>query len=205
MAATTITRATITDDSGNYTSGTILNSAWFGTAIYDKIDALFSSFGFHTFETSGTGGNIVSVANTAAGTGNYAGFLVSTDSVSLLGQLYGMSSTYTPSGQYLADGVALNGNGAGGLSLAAAHASGVLRFYSGGTTKRGEFTAAGHLVLAELAANPGTSDLAADAAIAVYTKADKLVFAYNNGGTVTYITLDLDGSDTTWAHSTSAP
>lgn len=63
----------------------------------------------------------------------------------------------------------------------------------------------GQLRLAELDTNPGTADLAADAALAVYTKADKLVFAYNNGGTVTYITLDLDGSDVTWAHGTSAP
>ena len=35
--------------------------------------------------------------------------------------------------------------------------------------------------------------------------ADKLVFAYNTGGVMTYITLDLDGSDTTLTHGTSAP
>lgn len=72
-------------------------------------------------------------------------------------------------------------------------------------TKRAAVLSGGHLVLEELTTNPGTGDLTADAAVAVYTKADKLVFAYNNGGTVTYVTLDLDGSDTTWTHGTSAP
>ncbi len=43
MAATTITRATITDDSGSGTDGTIINSSWVGTAIYDKVDALFNT------------------------------------------------------------------------------------------------------------------------------------------------------------------
>jgi hypothetical protein len=66
-------------------------------------------------------------------------------------------------------------------------------------------TPANALILTETTANPGTSDLTADGAVAMYNKADKLVFAYNNGGTMTYITLDLDGSDTSWSHSTSAP
>ena len=43
MAATTITRATITDDDGSGTTGTIYNSAFYGTAIYDKVDALFTA------------------------------------------------------------------------------------------------------------------------------------------------------------------
>lgn len=64
---------------------------------------------------------------------------------------------------------------------------------------------AGWLIQQEVASNPGTSDLTADGAVAIYNKADKLVFSYNNGGTLTYITLDLDGSDTTWTHGTSAP
>jgi len=32
-----------------------------------------------------------------------------------------------------------------------------------------------------------------------------LVIAYNNSGTVTFITIPLDGSTTTWTHSTGAP
>jgi hypothetical protein len=41
--------------------------------------------------------------------------------------------------------------------------------------------------------------------LGVYMKNDKLVFAYNNAGTVTYITIPLDGSTTTFTHSTTAP
>lgn len=53
MAATTITRVTPTDDDGTGTTGTIWNAAYLGTAIYDKIDALFAS-GTFTF-----GGSVV--------------------------------------------------------------------------------------------------------------------------------------------------
>lgn len=78
---------------------------------------------------------------------------------------------------------------------------------TGSTTnvERMRLAAAGHLILPELGTDPGTAQLAADAAIAIYTKNDTLVFAYNNGGTITYIKLALDGSDITWAHDTTAP
>lgn len=93
--------------------------------------------------------------------------------------------------------------GVGAFQLVAQDA-GALEFHTT-NTKRAAITAAGHLVLEEQTTNPGTSDCAADAAVAVYTKADKLVFAYNNGSVMTYVTLDLDGSDTTWTHGTTAP
>jgi len=63
---------------------------------------------------------------------------------------------------------------------------------------------------AETTSDPSASELsvaggnALDVA-AVYVKSNKLVIAYNNSGTVTYITIPLDGSTTTWTHSTSAP
>lgn len=34
---------------------------------------------------------------------------------------------------------------------------------------------------------------------------DKLVFSYNNAGVVTYLSLPLDGSSTTWTHGTTPP
>jgi parallel beta-helix repeat protein len=40
---------------------------------------------------------------------------------------------------------------------------------------------------------------------ALFVKNNKLVIAYNNAGTLTYLTIDLDGSDTTWAQGTSTP
>lgn len=61
------------------------------------------------------------------------------------------------------------------------------------------------LVLDEAGANPTTTALDQDDSVGVYTKADKFVVAYNDGGTMTYISIPLDGSTTTWTHSTSAP
>ena len=66
-------------------------------------------------------------------------------------------------------------------------------------------TGGGWAIMDEADANPTATELAADDAVAIYNKADKLVFAYNNGGTMTYISIPLDGSTTTWTHSTSAP
>jgi hypothetical protein len=64
---------------------------------------------------------------------------------------------------------------------------------------------AGHFVVQELTVNPSTSVLAANAAVAIYTKANTLVFAFNNAGTMTYVKLALDGSDVTWSQDTTAP
>lgn len=57
----------------------------------------------------------------------------------------------------------------------------------------------------EVSANPTTSDLTSLAAFAIYMKGDRLIFAYNNAGTITYISIPMDGSTTTWTHNTTAP
>jgi hypothetical protein len=61
----------------------------------------------------------------------------------------------------------------------------------------------------EVDANPSAAELTSGAnakdKLAAYMKADKLVFAYNNAGTVTYLSIPLDGSSTVWTHGTSAP
>lgn len=76
-------------------------------------------------------------------------------------------------------------------------------------TERMRLLTGGHAVLTELAADPSAADLTSGAnakdRLGFYMKNDKLVFAYNNAGTVTYISIPLDGSTTTWTHSTSAP
>lgn len=38
-----------------------------------------------------------------------------------------------------------------------------------------------------------------------YNKNNKLVFAFNNAGTMTYVSIALDGAATTWTQSTTAP
>lgn len=96
MAATTITRATVTDDSGAGTDGTIINSAWVGTAIYDKVDALFSATGGITLNQGAGDGAILSLesSDVAHGMTDLAGTAV-----------YGMFSKQTASsGGLLAEG-----------------------------------------------------------------------------------------------------
>jgi hypothetical protein len=58
---------------------------------------------------------------------------------------------------------------------------------------------------AEATANPGPANLPADGGFMFYTKNDTLVIAYNRGGTMTYVTLPLDGVTTTLTHSTTPP
>lgn len=73
----------------------------------------------------------------------------------------------------------------------------------------GQMVVTDKFVFKESSTNPSAGDLTSGAnakdRLAIYMKGDKLVFAYNDSGTVTYVTLDLDGSDITWAHGTSAP
>jgi hypothetical protein len=61
------------------------------------------------------------------------------------------------------------------------------------------------ITMDEADANPTSTQLDQDDSISIYNKADKLVFAYNNGGTITYLTIPLDGSTTTWTQTTTAP
>lgn len=63
----------------------------------------------------------------------------------------------------------------------------------------------GALVMTERTTDPTTTNLAANGAVAIYNKNNKLVFAFNNAGTMTYVTIALDGTTTTWAQSTVAP
>jgi hypothetical protein len=61
------------------------------------------------------------------------------------------------------------------------------------------------LFMDESDANPDTGDLDSLDSAALYVKGNKFVIAYNNGGTMTYITVPMDGSTTTWTHGTAAP
>lgn len=60
MAASTLTRPSITDDSGDGVSGTIYNAAFFAS-IFDAIDALFSSTAGITLNQAGGDGAILTL------------------------------------------------------------------------------------------------------------------------------------------------
>lgn len=65
--------------------------------------------------------------------------------------------------------------------------------------------ASGWIIQDEQDTNPTTTELDANDAIAIYNKANKFVIAFNNAGTITYVSIPLDGSTTTWTQSTTAP
>lgn len=60
-------------------------------------------------------------------------------------------------------------------------------------------------VQTEATTDPTSSQLSAGDQFAIYKKNDKFVIAYNNAGTITYLTIPLDGATTTWTQSTTAP
>jgi hypothetical protein len=109
-------------------------------------------FGIHTFSAGGTGPNAIRLRNSTAGTGNYAEITVGNDSSAVRSYWEMFSTTYTPTGPTLADGMLLEADGAGGISIVAGHASGALRFYSGGSTLRSSFLSGGQLLVGNISA-----------------------------------------------------
>lgn len=60
-----------------------------------------------------------------------------------------------------------------------------------------------HFELYPVSADP--TDPSSDDEVNVYFKDTKIVFQYNDSGTVRYKYLDLSGTGVTWVHTTSAP
>jgi len=166
MAATTITRATLTDNV------TVWNAAQVGTAIYDKVDALIAAnitfgglvsaegFGTHALSTGGTGGNILLVRNTTSGTANFAQVRLGNDHAEGAGAINVLSSTWSTSGVNYANGMAVVASEPGGLSLAATDAAGEVRLFSGGTTARTTWSAGGIITHVAGLVLSGTSGVA---------------------------------------------
>lgn len=76
---------------------------------------------------------------------------------------------------------------------------------------QGAFHVDGAIHFTEQSTDPSAANLTSSAMnnfkdrLAIYMKNDKLVIAYNNSGTVTYLSIPLNGSSTTWTHNTTAP
>jgi hypothetical protein len=219
MAATTISRATWTNDTGTPSTpnadGTILNNARLQADVYDKIDAVLGAtltlgglvhsegFGTHLWSAGGTGGNIFSLRNPTAGTGNFAQQALGNDSGANVARLRLTASNFTAATVYPQDGLSLVCDQAGGLSLAAIHASGLIKFYAGGTTERFRMTADGALWIITKATTPTAPSSNTDWMF--YCRGKYIVLAYNNGGTPKYFYLAGDQSGGTWTESTTAP
>lgn len=145
---------TLTNDTGTPASpvgdGTLLNAAE-RVALLDRIDELFNGtraatftfgtllqvdgFGTSLFSAGGTGGNVLRVRNTTAGTGNYARVEIGNDSGSGIGQLTVGTSTATFGDPSPASGLGIASTGSGGMVLSTTHASGSLRFATSSTTR----------------------------------------------------------------------
>lgn len=204
MAATTITRATITDDDGSGTTGTIINASWVGTALYDKIDALFTGATIQQEKAAAAAGVTFCAKNTA--TDGFARLAGGTDDGADAATLDAFGSTYSSSGSAVASGARLTGKYGGGLALCAADAAGLIKFYPGGVSSpTTALLPVGHLWMSELATDPSSAYFSDRGDFALYMKNNKLVIAYKNSSTMTYITIPMDGSTTSWTHSTSAP
>ena|SRR3990167_6813770 len=100
-----------------------------------------------------------------------------------------------------ANQIILTDNGAGSTIVLSTPQS----IDTGATIQFSKLTLTSWFTGSEISANPVAGDLTSLGQFAIYQKADKFVIAYNNAGTMTYITLDMNGSDTSWSHGTTAP
>lgn len=91
-----------------------------------------AGFGVHAFNASAAGFNSLRVRNSTAGTASGSSFYLGNDESAVLGGLLAFSSTYTDAGAQFKRGIELQANGAGGLSLSASDAAGVIRGFVGG-------------------------------------------------------------------------
>lgn len=138
-------RGTLSDSTGNLTIGDATdftgNMALTGTftvsgdvadsdSAFTIADTLsVTGFGAHAFTAGGTGGNLVKVQNSTNGTTEYAGFVVEGNGASATLTARMNNGSFTTSGPDVASGGTLAANSTGGLTLAATHASGSIRFY----------------------------------------------------------------------------
>lgn len=100
--------------------------------------------GTHSFTGAGAGAGGtqgLTLANTTSGTTGTAVVTVTAGTSNLT--LQALSQGYTTSAYLVQSGAALIEDSAGGLSLGAVHASGAMRFYTGGSTLRWGINAAG--------------------------------------------------------------
>lgn len=113
--------------------------------------------GDHQISGTTNGPNRLGIRNTSNGTAALSSFMLGTDAAVNTGALFALSSGYTTSGSYVADGVSVEATRAGGLSLNASNAAGDVRIYTGGnTTPRATFVDNGAIFFGQ---TTGTRDM----------------------------------------------
>ena len=91
-----------------------------------------TAFGTNNFSSGGTGYNKLTIRNTTAGAANGAQLSVGTDADPDQFYVQSFSTTFSTSGMNVAGGAVINGEGPGGLNLAATQSS--IGFYTNGAS-----------------------------------------------------------------------
>ena len=104
-------------------------------------------FGTHSFGAGGAGFNVLRVQNTNDGAGNGSWISVGNNTYPDIGAFNAFASSYASSGPFIANSVAMRSLGPGGLSITAENSTGIIRFFSGGTTERARLDAGGRFTV----------------------------------------------------------
>ncbi len=106
---------------------------------------VFTALGTHSWSAANSASQIIKLENTTSGTGAAAYFQLTAGTTN--GYFLAYSQGYTTSGLDIAASVHFFAQGAGGFTLSAQHASGIIRFATGaGPTLRGYISEAGGFV-----------------------------------------------------------
>jgi hypothetical protein len=100
-----------------------------GAATFSNLITV-SGFGTSNFSSAGTGYNKLGIRNTTAGVANGAQLSIGTDADPDQLYIQSFATTFTTSGMNVAGGAVINGEGPGGLNLAATQAN--IGFYTNG-------------------------------------------------------------------------
>ena len=144
--------------------------------------ATFSSFGSHSFSSAGTGYNKLTIRNTTAGAANGAQLSIGTNADPDQFYVQSFATTFTTSGMNIAGGAVINGEGPGGLSIAATQSN--IGFYTNGAgaaNERMRITSGGNVLIGTTGVSGG-SKLIVDAANGT-TYASNSQLRISGGGT----------------------
>ena len=122
----------LTSDLSSYlplTGGTLTGALSGTSATFSNLITV-SGFGNSTFSAGGTGYNKLTIRNTTAGTGNGAQLSIGTNADADQFYVQSFATTFTTSGMNIAGGAVVNGEGPGGLSIAATQSN--IGFYTNG-------------------------------------------------------------------------
>jgi hypothetical protein len=158
-----------------------------------------SGFGTHTFSAGGSGANNLKVINTTSGTTNLAGLTIDSDVEN--GLIQAFSSTYTTSGTRTQSALAVRGLAAGGLVLSAEHASGAIKFYSGGSSIVGQWASNGDFYTVAYTDYASTSSITGWSS---FTSGRKHI-NYKKIGKIVFVSFHLEGTSNATSISFTLP